>query len=67
MANEPVALTVKEAAAKARVGVDFFYRLLRTKDAPPIKRLGDRILIPARTFYLWLETPTKPRKGKRNA
>lgn len=64
MANERVALTVKEAAHEARVSPRFFYGLIRKKLGPPVKRLGDRIVIPARTFYLWLETPTKARKGK---
>jgi hypothetical protein len=64
MANERVALTVKEAAHEARVSVKFFYALIGKRLGPPVKRIGDRIIIPARTFYLWLETPTKA-KGKR--
>lgn len=62
MANERVALTVKEAAEKARVSTKFFYSLLKKRGAPPHKRIGDRIIIPVSTFMLWLETPTK-RKG----
>ena len=64
MAKEPVALTVKEAAHEARVSAKFFYALIGKRLGPPVKRIGDRIIIPSRTFYLWLETPTKPRKGK---
>jgi len=62
MASERVALTVKEAADEARVSVSFFYRLVRRKGGPPVKRLGDRIVIPAQAFRRWLETPTR-RKG----
>jgi hypothetical protein len=63
MANERVALTVKEAAYEARVSTKFFYALIGKKLGPPVKRIGDRIIIPAKSFYLWLETPTKTRKG----
>jgi excisionase family DNA binding protein len=63
MSNERVALTVKEAAEKARVSVSFFYKIVRRKGGPPIKRMGDRIVIPAQAFHRWLETPTRTRKG----
>ena len=64
MANERVALTVKEAAHEARVSVKWFYALIGKNLGPPVKRLGDRIIIPSKTFYLWLETPTKPKRKK---
>lgn len=64
MAEEHVALTVKEAAYKARVSTKFFYALIGKRLGPPVKRIGDRIVIPAESFYIWLNTPTKP-KGKR--
>lgn len=63
MSIERVALTVKEAAEKARVSVKFFYTLVGRKGGPPHKRLGDRIVIPAAPFYRWLETPSRKRKG----
>lgn len=62
MSTERVVLTVKEAAEEARVSVFFFYRLLSRRNAPPHKRIGDRIVIPAEKFRLWLATPTKTRK-----
>jgi hypothetical protein len=64
MANERVALTVKEAAHETRVSTKFFYALIGKRLGPPVKRVGDRIIIPAESFYKWLSTPTRQRKGK---
>lgn len=62
-ANTQHVLTVKEAAGLSRLGKTLFYEIIGTKDGPPFKRVRGRILIPAKAFYVWLETPTKkPRK-----
>lgn len=59
-----VVLTVKQAIPLSKLGRSLFYRVLGTRKGPPIKRVGDRILIPAEKFRVWLTTPDKPRKGK---
>jgi hypothetical protein len=54
---------VKQAQPLSKLGRNLFYRILGTKDGPPIKRVKGRILIPAESFSRWLKTPTRTRKG----
>lgn len=61
--GEDIVLTVKQAQPLSKLGRNLFYRILGTKKGPPIKLVGGRILIPAKSFYRWLETPTPTRKG----
>lgn len=61
--DDDTVLTVKQAQPHSKLGRNLFYRILGTKDGPPIKRVRGRILIPAKAFFRWLETPTKTRKG----
>ncbi len=61
--GDEVVLTVKQALPQSKLGRNLFYRILGTKEGPPIKRVQGRILIPAKAFYRWLETPTRTRKG----
>jgi len=56
-------LTVKQAQPLSKLGRNLFYRILGTRDGPPIKRVKGRILIPTKSFFRWLETPTKTRRG----
>jgi hypothetical protein len=63
--TDETVLTVKQAIPLSKLGRSLFYRVLGTRRGPPIKRVGDRILIPAEKFRIWLTTPDKPRKGKR--
>lgn len=61
--GDDVVLTVKQAQPLSKLGRNLFYRILGTREGPPIKRVRGRVLIPAKSFYRWLETPTKTRKG----
>lgn len=61
--NTDIVLTVKQAIPLSKLGRSLFYSVLGTRKGPPIKRVGDRILIPAEKFRTWLTTPDKP-KGK---
>jgi excisionase family DNA binding protein len=49
-------LTIKEAAAIARVHVETFYRLIRRRprSAPPFCRVRRAIRIPAVEFHEWM-------------
>lgn len=61
--DDDTVLTVKQAQPLSKLGRNLFYAILGTKDGPPIKRVRGRILIPAKRFQQWLETPTRTRKG----
>lgn len=60
--DDDIVLTVKQAQPLSKLGKNLFYRILGTRDGPPIKRVQGRILIPAESFYRWLKTPTTTRK-----
>lgn len=47
-------LTVKEAAAVARISTDHFYKLIRTGDIAAV-RIGRRLLINRSTLHQWLQ------------
>lgn len=60
--TDEVVLTVKQAIPLAKIGRNSFYAILGTRKGPPVKRVGNRFLIPKAAFIRWLTTPTK-RKG----
>ena len=58
-------LDLKQAIPISKLGRSLFLKVMGTKEGPPIKRVGRRVLVPAEAFYIWLKTPTKSKpKGK---
>jgi len=57
MANSHEYLTVKEAAAIARMHPDSLWRIIRTapRRAPPFGRIRRTIRIPTAKFHEWME------------
>lgn len=52
--DEPIFVSVKEAAAKMSVTASRLYQLISDRELPAIKR-GRRVLIPARAFSDFIE------------
>lgn len=60
-------LSIPEAAAVLHISVRGFYRLLKERDGPPIRRLSPRkVVVPADDLDVWVKAQTKHRKRSRS-
>lgn len=57
-----LALTVEEAAARAKISKDLLYDLIRTRKGPRVKRISNRIRITVTSFNRWMNP--EPKKAK---
>ena len=56
-------LTLKEAAAKARVGLSTLNVMLARGEGPALTRIGGRVFVRADRFDAWVEERTEVGRG----